>query len=40
MKKKRKHKKSPKANALEQIGAVASIIAAIIALLEYLGIKP
>lgn len=37
---KRKHKKSSKASTLELIGAGASIISAIIALLEYLGIKP
>lgn len=39
-KKKRKHKKSSKASTLEHAGAIASIIAAIITLLEYLGIKP
>ena len=38
--KKKKHKKSSKASTLELIGAGASVISAILALLEYLGIKP
>ena len=40
MKKKRKYKKSSKASTLELIGTGASIVSAIVALLQYLGIKP